>query len=121
MSTEKKLKSVLDTGTGGNIKYIRAAELSEQNITGVVAEGIYEGTLPNRFDEGKSDFKVKSTDGTLLVLNHAGSLANQLNRVSAGSYVRISYAGKQPMKKGKMAGKLAHSFNVEVEVSEDIA
>jgi hypothetical protein len=122
MSTEKKMKTVLGgEGNGGNIKYIRASELSENNVTGVVAEGIYEGTLPNRFDEAKSDFKVKSIDGGTLVLNHAGSLANQLNRVTPGSYVRISYSGKQPMKKGKMAGKLAHSFIVEVEMSEETA
>lgn len=122
MSTERKLKTVLGgEGTGGNIKYIRASELADNNVTGVVAEGIYEGTLPNRFDENKTDFKIKAIDGGVLVLNHTGSLANQLNRVSAGSYVRISYAGKQAMKKGKMAGKLAHSFIVEVEMSEETA
>ena len=118
MSAEKQFQSVLSDGAGGNITYIRPKELSDNGTTGVVAEGIFQGTLPNRFDDSKSDFKLEGEDGAITILNHAGSLANQLKNVSPGSYVRINYKGKQPMKSGTMAGKLAHAFLVEVEVAD---
>lgn len=119
MSTERKFKKVLggsdaDAGKGGNVKFIRPKQLAEEGVTGVVAEGIYQGTTPNNFDDAKNDFKVLAEDGTLLILNSTGSLANQLAAVEEGSYVRISYQGMQAMKKGRMAGKQAHSFIVEV-------
>jgi hypothetical protein len=116
-AAEKTFTPVLNEGSGNNVTYIRPSALAEEGTTGVITEGIYEGTVPNNFDETKSDYKVRLEDGTLAVLNHSGSLANQLNRVGTGTYVRISYNGKQPMKSGKMAGKLAHAFIVEVEAS----
>lgn len=113
-AAEKTFTTVLGNGDGGNVTYIRPKTLSEEGTTGVVAEGIYEGTVPNNFDSAKNDFKVRLEDGTLAILNSSGSLANQLNKVATGSYVRINYNGMQPMKSGKMAGKLAHAFIVEV-------
>lgn len=115
MSKGKTFKPVLGGGEGdGNITYIRAKELSENGTIGVVAEGIYEGTTPNNFDDSKNDYKVKLGDGKLAILNSTGSLRNQLEKVATGSYVRVSYKGMEAIKKGKMAGKSAHSFLVEV-------
>ena len=114
MSAEKVFKPVLGGSTDGNITYIRAKELAEAGTTGVVAEGIYEGTLPNNFDESKSDYKVRLSDGTLAVLNSTGSLANQLGKVATGSYVRVNYNGMDAIKSGRMAGKKAHNFIVEI-------
>jgi len=118
MSAEKQFESVLNDGAGGNVTYIRPKELAEAGTTGVVAEGIFQGSVPNRFDETKSDFKLEMEDGSITILNHAGSLANQLKRVTPGAYVRINYNGMQPMKSGKLAGKSAHAFVVEVEVTD---
>jgi len=98
----------------GGITFVRPKELAENGTTGVVAEGIFEGTVPNNFDETKSDFKVRKDNGDLIILNSAGSLASQLAKVAPGSYVRITYAGMKPMLKGKMKGKSAHSFIVEI-------
>ena len=98
----------------GNITFIRPKELADAGTLGVVAEGVYVGTVPNNFDATKLDFKVQRDDGSLIILNSAGSLASQLGKIATGSYVRITYAGMTPMTKGKMAGKLAHSFIVEV-------
>lgn len=100
--------------TKGNLTFVRPSKLAAEGITGVVAQGIYEGAIPNQFDEGKNDFKVRADNGDLVILNSTGSLASQMARVEAGSYVRISYLGKKAMTKGKMAGKEAHSFIVEV-------
>jgi hypothetical protein len=101
-------------GQKGNLRFVRPSKLAEAGTTGVVAQGIYEGAIPNQFDEGKNDFKVREDNGDLAILNSTGSLASQMARVEVGSYVRISYLGKQTMSKGKMAGKQAHSFIVEV-------
>ena len=114
MSAEKSFKPVLD-GDGGNVTYIRPKELAENGITGVVAQGIFTGTTPNNFDESKNDYKVQLDDGTVAILNSTGSLRNQLEKVATGSYVRINYNGMEAIKTGKMAGKPAHSFLVEVE------
>jgi hypothetical protein len=113
--SDKKFKAVLDTdGKGGNIKYIRPSLLAAEGITGVVAEGIYEGTVPNNFDKNKNDYRILAADGSLTILNSTGSLANQLARVSTGSFVRVTYNGMEKIKKGNMAGKKAHAFLVEV-------
>lgn len=103
-----------EPGAKGSITFVRPKELAAAGTTGVVAEGIYEGTLPNNFDETKSDFKVRRDNGDLIILNGAGSLTAQLAKVAPGSYVRITYAGMQAMTKGKMKGKSAHKFIVEI-------
>jgi hypothetical protein len=118
-NTAKTFRSVLgggeaEAGTGGNIKFIRPKELAAGGVTGVVAEGIYEGTIPNNFDNTREDYKVRQNDGTLIILNSTGSLRNQLSQVAAGSYVRVNYKGMEKMKSGRMAGKEAHSFEVLV-------
>lgn len=96
----------------GDLSFVRASQLAKDGITGIVAQGIYEGTVPNRFDAAKPDFKVRGDAGNLIILNNAGSLASQLARVALGSYVQINYKGMQAMTTGKMAGKKAHSFIV---------
>jgi len=98
----------------GELRFIRPSKLAAEGVTGVVAQGIYEGAIPNQFDEGKNDFKVREDNGDLLILNSTGSLASQMARVEVGSYVRITYLGKQTMTKGKMAGKQSHGFVVEI-------
>lgn len=103
-----------DDSKAGGITFIRPKELADAGTTGVVAEGIYEGTLPNNFDENKSDYKVRQDDGTLVILNSCGSLATQLAKVSEGSYVQITYLGMKPLTQGKMKGKSAHSFIVGI-------
>lgn len=107
-------------GSADSIRFIRAKELSEAGTTGVVVQGIYEGTLPNKFDENKPDYKIRQDDGVLAILNSTGSLAKQMAKVAEGSYVQVQYLGMQPIKSGKMAGKLSHSFIVGVS-SEDAA
>lgn len=96
----------------GKLSFVRPAKLAEEGITGVVAEGIYEGTIENKFDANKPDYKVRAENGDLTILNSAGSLASQLSRTNVGEYVQIIYKGMVEMTKGKMAGKKSHSFVV---------
>jgi hypothetical protein len=101
-------------GDGGTIRFVRPKLLAEEGTTGIVAQGVYQGTVANNFDDAKEDYKVLDDNGNTIILNSAGSLASQLKRVKVGSYVRISYLGMKPMTKGKMKGKDAHSFIVEI-------
>lgn len=103
-----------DDSKSGGITFIRPKELADAGTTGVVAEGIFEGTVPNNFDETKSDYKVRTDDGKLIILNSAGSLASQLAKVAVGSYVQIQYLGMQAMTAGKMKGKMSHKFIVGI-------
>lgn len=108
MSEARNFTPVL--GEGGNVNYIRPKALAEEGTTGVVVEGVYEGTIPNKFDNTKNDYKVIDGEGTLNILNSCGSLNYQLGKVASGSYVRISYKGMEKLK----SGKDAHAFIVEV-------
>lgn len=101
-------------GKEGNVSFVRFNKLEADGTTGVVAEGIYEGTVPNNFDEGKVDYKVRAENGDLTILNTVGSLKTQMEKIEPGAYVRISYLGKAAMKGGKFAGKLSHRVIVEI-------
>ncbi len=112
-NTEREFKPVIQN-EGGNLKFISAKKLFDDGITGIVAEGTFEAALENRFEETKFDYKIVTDDGETLILNSAGSLNYQMDKVAIGSYVRISYNGKSEIKSGKMKGKEAHNFLVEV-------
>jgi hypothetical protein len=103
-----------DDSKAGGITFIRPKELADAGTTGVVAEGIFEGTLPNSFDDAKSDYKVRTESGNLIVLNSTGSLASQMAKVAVGSYVQIQYLGMKPITAGKMKGKMSHSYIVGI-------
>jgi hypothetical protein len=119
-ATTRTYKSVngksleLDDSKAGGINFVRPKQLAEANIIGVVAEGIYEGTVPNSFDETKPDFKVRADDGQLTIVNSCGSLASQLSKVTEGTYIQLTYLGMKPITTGKMKGKLSHSFVVGI-------
>lgn len=100
--------------TGGSLKFIRPKQLADDGITGVVAEGIYEGPTPNTFEPSRSDYKIIDDAGNTTILNSNGSLNSQMAKVEVGSYVRISYNGMQLVTKGKLKGKNVHNFSVEV-------
>lgn len=103
----------------GELKFVRPSKLTEADVNTTVAAGIFEGTVPNKFDDQKLDYKVRASNGDLTILNSAGSLASQMNKIEIGSYIEILYKGKSIMKSGKGAGKEAHGFVVLVEATED--
>lgn len=99
---------------GGETTYIRPKQLAEQNFSGVLLEGIYEGTVPDNYDNSKNNFKFTDLNGKSVIINGTGSLAKQLSNVDEGAAVQIEYKGMQKIEKGKMAGKQAHAWVVGV-------
>jgi len=95
-----------------NIKFIKAKELAEQGVEGVVLEGTFTGTSPNHFNEDKNDFRFETEDGGIAVINEAGTLGYRIREVSVGDYCRDEYYGMNPIDDGKMKGKAAHAWEV---------
>ena len=89
-----------------------AIESGELSAGSVVAEGIFEGSLTNKFDETKLDYKIRATNDDLYILNETGSLKRQMAMVTTGELIQVIYNGKVTIRSGKMAGKSAHSFEV---------
>lgn len=95
----------------GALNIVRPSKLAKEGVTGTVAEGIYEGSTPNKFDPTKQDYKIRAANGDLTIINSTGSLARQMAMVAVGTLVQINYGGKVAGK-GKSAGKSFHNFEV---------
>ena len=108
------LKSALagDGESQGSLIILRPAKLAEEGVTGTVAEGIYEGSVQNKFDETKLDYKVRAENNDLYIINSTGSLAKQMLSANPGDYVVINYDGKTEITSGKLKGKSVHRFEV---------
>lgn len=117
-ATEMKSVSGLKQG---EVKFISAKKLSDANITGVVAEGTYEGIQEEQTKFGlKKNVKVRDSEGNLLVVNEAGNLNYRMFQaieqgLQPGDAIAIAYLGKTPMTSGNYEGTLAHSFDVLIE------
>lgn len=107
-------------GQQGALNFVRPSKLTADNVNTIVAAGIYEGTVPNNFDAEKNDFKVRAENGDLTILNSCASLEKQLAKVTAGSYIEVTYLGKKKIAEGKYKGKESHSFVVGV-AADDMA
>ena len=114
----------------GNLIFVKPA-----GFTGIIAEGQLVGTLPNRFDESRDDFKILAdakielegvdskgakyvlevAEGDTLVVNGAGNLNHLMKSVGTGNLCQISYFGKKEISKGDKKGMLAHTFEVMYE------
>lgn len=103
MSTEVSLKpKKAGSSPDGELKVIRPSELAKNGITGTVAEGVLEKTAPNKFNPQNKDYFIRSSDGTLYILNETASLKEQLGQDGViGMNVRVEYNGKKPTKNGK--------------------
>jgi hypothetical protein len=91
------------------IRFVRPSKLEGP---GLVVEGIYLGSVPNNFDNTKSDYQFEEADGTKVVINSTGQLASQMKNIDVGTLCQVNYKGKQTIAKGKLAGKQCHSFDV---------
>lgn len=115
-------KDLGGTKPEGNLKFVRPSKLTEADVDTIVAAGIYEGTTENNFNKEKMDYKVRAENGDLTILNTCASLAKQLGKINTGSYVEITYLGKEAMQSGKFKGKQAHKFIVGVSADDlDVA
>jgi hypothetical protein len=112
---ETKLVFKKADAQGGNIEFRRANQMT----AGDAVQGELIALLPSKFDDKKLDYKLEEVDdtgaktGKTIVINAAGNLGSRMSNVGLGSLVRIVYLGQSKITKGKMAGKLAHNFDVE--------
>ncbi len=109
MATKRNFVSPIEAG---NIEFIRPSKLEKP---GILLEATFVESLPNSFDNNKSDYKFSGDKGKTIILNGAGNLGYQMEKVNAGDFVQISYEGRVKIEKGKMEGKLAHNFKVLVD------
>lgn len=106
--------------TGGDIKFISAKALNDAGIKGSILQGTYLGSLPNRFNEGKSDYKFEAINGGgTVIINSAGNLGYLMSNVQPGELVEVEYQGMVPMSSGKFKGTAAHNFKVFIESDEE--
>lgn len=110
-ATGRKMKSVNGL-EGAGIEFIRPSKLEGPCM--LITEALYLGSTPNSFNEEKSDYKFETEDGKTIVLNGAGNLGYQMEKVALNSIVSVEYKGKQAITKGKLKGKESHNFNVLV-------
>ena len=71
---KRNFKPVDANASLGSITFIRPAKLAEENKTGIILEGTYVESLPNQFNDQKSDYKFTDEKGNMVVLNGAGNL-----------------------------------------------
>ena len=101
------------TASSANVTFVKAAALKQGDIA---AEGLFAGTVPNKFDENKPDIKIEDLNDSskITIVNAAGNLGYQMSKINPGEIVRITYLGQQVLTKGKYAGKKSHNFEVAV-------
>ena len=110
-----KKRNFVSPVDAGNIQFIRPSQLEKP---GVIVEATFVESLPNAFDDRKLDYKFSGDKGKTIILNGAGNLGYQMERINAGDFVQISYEGRKKIESGKMEGKLAHNFKVLVDKPE---
>lgn len=113
MTTERVWKKP-DGSESSSINFIRPSKLSGEDVGKVLVEGTFLESLPNHFDDTKSDFKFENEKGGSIIINGAGNLGYRMREVSPGQLVQIIYQGKQEIQTGKMKGRSAHNFDVLV-------
>ena len=112
---ELKFVSPNSDALAQNTTFVRASQLTGP---GIVAQGLYTGTVPNKFEESKQDYKIEAleanADGTrdITIVNSAGNLGYRMGQVKVGDIIQISYLGKMEGTKGRSKGKLVHNFDV---------
>lgn len=114
-ATGRKMKSV-NGMEGAGVTFIRPSKLSGPCT--LVSEALYIGSSPNNYDTDKLDYKFETADNKTIVLNGAGNLSYQMEKVAVNAIVTVEYKGKQEIKKGPMKGKQSHNFEVLIAEEE---
>lgn len=108
-ATEGMTSLKAPAATAGALVIIRPSELAKNGTTGIVAQGVLESTVPNKFNPAKNDYLIRGEDGTLYILNETQSLREQLGQEGIiGMTVAVQYNGKEKTK----SGKGYHNFEV---------
>jgi ATP-dependent exoDNAse (exonuclease V) alpha subunit len=92
------------------------ARLAESGADSIIAaEGILESkkTVETKFGP-KRQYAVRTEAGDLVLLDEAGNLKSQMEKVEDGQYVQITYTGMDTISAGKWKGQAAHKYIVGV-------
>jgi hypothetical protein len=123
MSTVFKPVSAANDDAGGNgiIKVLRSGKLitlnggaksEEELASGTTVTGTFAGSQPNKFNPERSDYRIRESDGTLVILAQTASLSQQLSKVSEGDLVQIVYNGRKNITRKNGAKASMHDFKV---------
>lgn len=84
----------------------------KMSVGEVVAEGWFEGTTTGTF--GHDNYLIREGNGEVIEVNHCGHLAHkwEKSKILVGDYVKIVYAGKDVLEKGKFKGKPSHNVKL---------
>jgi hypothetical protein len=103
-----KMKGTEVSTQGNFIKY------PECKPNQILVEGEFLGEVKNKFNPSKPNFKFRNNTGEIIILPASGQLNNYLEGIQVGTPTRITYLGKEKMKKGTFAGKEANNFKIEI-------
>jgi hypothetical protein len=115
-ATNDGYKSLKGAGqkASGPVEIIRASKLAEAGTTGLVAEGIYEKSEPNKFNPQNKDYFIRNVEtDTLYIVNSTDSIKKQMAELEGceGATIKLVYNGK---KSNKKSGRDFHDFEVFV-------
>lgn len=108
----------------GEVRFIRPKQLADDKVTGIVAEGTYEGSQETDGKYGKqTSYKIRASNGDLLIVNAAGNLKYRMSQaieagLTEGLGIQVSYLGKNKMSDGPFKGTLAHNWDVLIESTD---
>ncbi len=77
--------------------------------------GKYEGSVANKYNEGKLDFKIRQDDGTLVIFAETSALRKAFTQVEAGTLVQVVFNGKIGIKGGKTYNDFVVSTAMDAE------
>lgn len=117
-NTERNLVPAIQNDAGNTV-YTKLRDLTDAEAAkgiyvslaaGGSVAGVLEGSEEDNY--GKTAYSIKLGNGKTQVVTGAGNLGRQLASVAKGTYVQITYNGKQEMKSGQWKGKESHNFTV---------
>jgi hypothetical protein len=100
----------------GNITFVNASRLYKEGKTDVImAEGVLEkvGVSDGKFGQRKQ-YAIRAENGDLIMVDGFGHLDNQMKKVQPGSYIQITFLGKEKVESGPRAGTEAYKAIVGV-------
>lgn len=104
---------ILQVVRGGNVITIENGNKTKTALeSGFVTTGVYAGSTPNKFNEGKVDYNLRAEDGTLIILAETASLKRQFAEVDNGELIQIVYNGKRNITRANGAKVDMHDFSV---------
>jgi len=98
---------------GGKMLTFGQGSSSEEPLeSGTTIQGVFEGSVPNKFNEDRRDYKVRGADQTLYILADSATLNRQLAKVQTGELIEIVYNGKKTVKRKTGGMAEMHDYRV---------